>query len=567
MPASVIQRDQAIAQRQSMVEAGAFVEKLRENAVGQSGTFDSAAASDFVAGAINQNTVKVPKQLEALFDEVSKEGSGVVMRAILDGVDMYQAEHGVPAPADLIEQSFHLAFGTTDSAAKQYALDSASNVHSDQLSLQPNRAVVAILSAFAEAIPFAHYLPADIGSNEAKLAILSHQAGATYGMYSAGGLLDGANAGDPFITSSRVSKVTVAAGAIPTGQLTSVQATRDTCTAVGTNGAVAVNLLRGRTQVYIGGKKVAAEVTSNQSGTGSSTIAGQVVIASTTYTIGGTINTDTGAHALTSTPMLPNGTDIVIEGFIDYERQPSITPNIITIADTYQLFAKPWRVFTQTTPDTQSQMANELGLDPYSESIIAIQNQFGMERHYEVLTKALRLAVNNTASMDMAWATQGQQKTRPQLIQEQLGSILGAVSQQMALDTLAYGISHLYVGKYMAAQLRLLPNDIFQSSGIQARPGIHRIGRLFGLYDVYYTPKILTDSNTASQILCVGRAPDVSRNPFVLGDAVAPSVTPLAIGTDLKRGAGFYARNFTEVNPHSQSASGCALISVTNMGL
>jgi hypothetical protein len=93
------------------------------------------------------------------------------------------------------------------------------------------------------------------------------------------------------------------------------------------------------------------------------------------------------------------------------------------------------------------------------------------------------------------------------------------------------------------------------------------MGRLFGLYDVYYTPKIITDSNSASQILCIGRATDVTRNPFVLGDAVPPSVTPLAVNADLKRGAGFYARNFTEVNPHGPSASGCALVTVSNMGL
>lgn len=563
MPA--IQREQRNIQRTSTVKAGRFVEALRENAVGQSGTFDSAAADEFLSGALNQNSAQVPDSMQALFDEVPAENHGHIMKAVLDGIGIYEGEHGVAAPADLIEQAFHLAYSTTDNARARFALDSASNSHSDQLSLQPNRAVVAILSAFAEAIPFAHYLPADIGSNEARLAILNHRTGAAYGLYAAGASLDGANAGDPYITSSRVSKVTVAAAAIPTGKLTSVQATRDTCAAVA-GSVVAVKLLRGRSQVFINGKKVAAEVTTDQNGAGNSTIAGSVTIGATTYTLGGTINTDNGDHALTSSPMLPNGTDIIVEGFIDYERQPEITPNIITVADTYSLFAKPWRVFTQTTPDTQSQMSNELGLDPYSESIIAIQNQFNQERHYEVLAKALRLGANNTATFDMAWSTMSAQKTRAQVIQD-LQSTIGIVSQKMAEDTLSHGVSHLYVGKYFAAQLLSLPSDIWQSSGIQVRPGVFRLGRLFGMYDVYYSPKILTDTNSASQILAVGRASDVTRNPFILGDATAPSVTPLAVGTDLKRGAGFYARNFTEVNPHSPSASGCALISVTNMGL
>jgi hypothetical protein len=84
---------------------------------------------------------------------------------------------------------------------------------------------------------------------------------------------------------------------------------------------------------------------------------------------------------------------------------------------------------------------------------------------------------------------------------------------------------------------------------------------------VYYTPKVITESNSASQMLCIGRAPDVTRNPFVLGDAVPPTVLPLGMNMDLKRGAVFYARNFTELNPHNPSSMGCALINVTNMGL
>ena len=70
-------------------------------------------------------------------------------------------------------------------------MDSATSMHHDPISLQPNRAVVAILSAAGEPIPFAHYLPADIGSNQAILAIMNHRAGNTFGAYEQDGLMDG----------------------------------------------------------------------------------------------------------------------------------------------------------------------------------------------------------------------------------------------------------------------------------------------------------------------------------------------------------------------------------------
>lgn len=571
MPASTIRREQRNVQRSSTAEAAKFVDQLKSNSIGTGGTFDSAAASDY----LSDSSASIPENMQILFDEAGSGNSAIITKAILDGLSIYESEHGVAAPADVIENALHMAYGTSCEARKKMALDSANNAHSDVLSLQPNRAVVAILSALSEAIPFAHYLPADISSNEARLAILTHQAGGQYGMYAQNGIMDGVASGDPYITSSRVSKVTStnvggSAGAIPASLITSVQATRDTCAAISGN-VVAVKLLRGRSQVYINGQVVAKEVTNNQTGSGVSTISGSVILAGTTYQIGGTVNPDTGDIALTVPANFPAGVDVVVEGFIDYERSPSLTPSIITNVDTFYLYAKPWRVITQNTIDSQTQMSNELGLDPYSESIIAIQNQFANERHYEVLAKAFRIAIGNgnIGTFDMNWAGDagmGLQKTRAQVLQD-LQSVIGQVSQQMAINTLGHGISHLYVGKFLAAQLQSMPTSIFQSSGLQVRASIYRVGRLFGQYDVYYTPKVLTETSSASQMLCVGRANEVTRNPFVLGDAVPPTVIPLAVNSDLRRGAGFYARNFTEVNPHGPSSLGCALINVTNMGL
>lgn len=470
--------------------------------------------------------------------------------------------HGAPAPADLLEQAIHLAYGTSNEA-RRAMLDSASSNASDPLSLQPNRAVVAILTTLSEAIPFAHYLPADIQSNEAKLAIMTHQAGKDYGRYTQGALMDGAFSGDTYISSSREHKCEIVldagnpTGAI-TGKLTSIQTDGDTCNPA----APEVKLLRGRSLVYVNGLIAAREVSGT--GTGPSVVSGQASIAGTVHQISGTVHPDTGVIALVSTPPMAATNSVVVEGFIDYERAPELTPSIVTAVDTFQLFAKPWRVTTHQTIDSRTQMANELGLDPYSEGVIGIQAQFANERHYEVLRKAKRLAKQNTDTFNFNWSNAGDFKVRADVWRD-FGSVLGAASQRMAIATLNHGITHLYVGEKIAAQLSSLQNDIWEPSGIVERPGIFRLGRLFGRYDVYYTPKEVTESADAAEILCVGRATDVTRNPFVLGDAVAPTVIPLAVNADMKTGAAFYARNFTAVNPHQPSAMGCALITVTDL--
>lgn len=545
--------------KRETAEVAQFVDSLKDNAT-KGGTFDSAAAADFMATATSQNTgVKVPETLQTVLDEARGDDATLVTRAVLDGVSVYEAQHGCTAPADVIELALHSAYATTDAARRKFSLDSANSLHHDQLSLQPNRAVVAILAAMGEAIPFAHYLPADIGSNEARLAIMTHQAGSEFGSYAQGALLDGVDSGDAYINSSRVhTSLPASADGAVTGKITKKQATEDTCDSA----AGDLKLLRGRSIVYVDGRVAAREVDS--SGSGNSAVSGTIIVAGVSYAIGGTINTDTGAYALTTTPKMPDTVPVVVEGFIDFERAPELTPSIISAVNTFTLHAKPWRVTTHQTIDSRTQMANELGLDPYSESVIAIQAQFSNERHYDVLRKGRRLAALNTAQFDFAAAAQHQDSGRAAVWQD-FSYPLGVVSQKMAEDTMNHGVTHLYVGKRIAAQFLGLPSTIFQPSGIAPRPGIFRLGRLFGLYDVYYTPKGLNETPTSAQILAVGRATDVTRNPVVLGDAVPPTVIPLAVNADLRQGAGFYARNFTAVNPHDPSARGFALINVTNM--
>lgn len=541
--------------KQSTIDANNFVSALKANSQAN-GTFDSAAAKSFINGALSQNDVAVPATLQGVLDSVNDNEADGILRAVLDGANAYQAAHGQEMPADVMEQAFHSAYSTTPEAQKA-ALDSVGNSLQSAQSYQSNRAIVAILTTTTEAIPFVHYLPADIKSNQAKLAILEHVTGSAAGSYKEGGLLDGAHSGDRFISSARDHVLTHGVAGALSGKITAIQKTPDTCDPAGT----VAKLVRGATIIYVNGLKAAQEVSSKSI---NSPIAGSVVIADVTHAISGSVNTDTGEITLAVAPALPTTVEVLAEAFIDYERQESLTPTIITGVETFDLFANSWRALTSQSIDSRTQMSNELGLDSYSEGVIAIQAQFANERHYDVLRKARRVAVCNRETFNFNWTGAGDFKVRSDIWRD-FSSVLGAVSQKMALLTMNHGVTHLYVGEKVAAQMQGLPADIWQASGITARPGIYRVGRLFGKYDVYYTPRGVNEEAEGAEILCVGQATDVTRNAFILGDAVAPTVIPLATNSDLKTGAGYYARNFTAVNPHKHSAQGAALITVTNL--
>ena len=555
-------------------EVQAFADGLKATAISESGTFDSVAANDFIAQSVSRGSTKIPEKLQILFEDMDAKGQAIVLDAITTGMQQYELETGQEAPADIIHQAIHSAWSVSSDARKKnranLILDSATSLHSENMAYQPNRAVVAIMSIFAEPIPWAMYLPADIGSREAIVAIMQHQSGGVpYGQYAASQIMDGINSGMQYITSSRIHACTIGTttgvtNGLVTGKLTAVQLTDETCD----GSAAGMKLLRGRSVVYVNGQYAATEVSS--SGSGTSSVSGQCTIAGTVYAISGTINTDTGDIALATSPNIPLTAHVVVEGFIDYERDASITPYLISAVNTYKYFAKPFRVLTALTVDSGHQMRNELGLDPYAESIMAIQQQQANERHYEAIAKCRRIANDNPNSLtfDFQWQAQSQQKIRAQIMLD-LASVLGSVSQQMAEDTFNHGVTHLYVGKFVAAMMRGLPAELFIPSGIVARPSIYRVGTLFGAYEVYYNPRIqepVVSGHLSSTILAVGRATDVTRNPVIIGDAVAPQmVTLMNTVPDMNQNMGFYACGFSATNQNPYCGMGAAVIPVINI--
>lgn len=519
----------------------------KESAVLDSATSKQVSKTKIQAGA------DMPASVQKVLGELDDDNKSRVLDAVTYGMHIYQREHGFLPTADVLDAA--LAQGYAAALDPKKLFDSVGSTgHHDVISAQPNRVVVAITSAIAEAFPAATYLPADINSNESRLAIVSHLAGSTFGAYTQNDLLDGINCGSPYIGSERVLQLTADAERDAyTGQF---------MTTVG--GATPVELLRGRTIIFVNGFPCAFESQNAASSVANVPVAGSIAIAGTEYTVTGTVTPATGAVALAIAPAFPVGTEVHAEGYIDYEKQPQLSPELVTQVTTYQLFASPWRARVRQTIDSKTQYNNELGLDLASESLIAVRNQFSMERHYNVLNKALRIAKGNVQTYDFDKATQIAEKTRAEIWQD-FQATLGIVDQQMAEDTMDHGITHMYVTKNVAAQFLSLPSTLFVPSGLQARPGIFRLGTFLGRYEVYYTPKVLTETATTSQILCIGRSAQVARCPFVLGDAVPPTYLPLAFGDDMKYGNAFYARNFTAVNPHQPSSKGAALISVINM--
>lgn len=539
------------------------------DSIGAAKVADKPLSADAVTAIVRDSTITVPDGVGQLLSRFTEASHGAILDSVLHGVADYKRDHGFAPDESLVEVAIQNAVRATTKLGELniagFRLDNATNNHHDQLSLQPATAMVSIMAQFAEAIPFAAYLPADVKNNEARLAIMTNLANSDFGDYSVGGSLDGIAGGGIYLDSERVCLLTANGGGGTALTFTVTQ--RHSALAGGTAagaGNVALPLLRGRTVLVVNGLPVGRETASYT--TGSNTIAGSATIAATNHAISGTVNSDTGVISVTSAPALPAGTVLEAYAYIDYEKAPLMAPRIGVDATVYPLFARESRGIVKNTMAAMTQMQAELNLDPRGQALMSLRNQYAQERHYRGLAKMKRVAAQLIDTWNYDYTNQIAQKDRAQ-IWLNLAPILAGLSQRMANTTVDHGITTLYVTGELAAQCRGLPSTIFESSGITDRPGIYRIGRLFQQYDVYYTPKGLVEGGggDTGEILCIGRATNVARNPLVLGDAVPPTFLPLAMGDDMVQGDGFYTRNFTELNPHLPSAQGAALISVLDV--
>lgn len=519
----------------------------------------SPAAADAI-GQVVSGAAAAPARLAVLLDKIEGEKEkAVAVGAMLDGIRRFEYEHGYTPSMDMIDAALAQAVSVADGSLAilpgGMTLDSVStSLQSTSLSHQPNRIAVALVGGLAESIPFGAYLPSDIGSGESKLAIINSVAGSGFGAYADGDILDGVASGQSYINAERSI-----AAAISADKLTATFAFK----AKADGSGAALPLVQNRTEVVINGFAVAREINPNAS-TASRQIAGQAVIAGTTYAISGTVDFAAGTGNLAFNPALPAGQAVSVSGFVDYEGHPELTPSIKTRAESWSLYCSEQRVIMQIAPGARNQAQNELGTDFLTVAVNSARRQMSNERFYLALRKLRAVAMNTKRVFDFDVATQLLQKTRAQRWRD-FAAFLGQVDQEVANNTMEFGLSMLFVGAKGAANFRTMGADDFVPSGVSARPGIYRVGRYKNMYDVYYTPRGVTETDTDLEMLAVGRAAQVARNPIVFSDALAPTMIPLSVGTDLKAGAALYGRQLTQVNPHTPSAMGCALITVKNV--
>ena len=123
---------------------------------------------------------------------------------------------------------------------------------------------------------------ADKGSNEARLIIVNHLAGSDWGDYKASDIMDGVAAGGGYVASARTLEL-----AAPNDTVNY----KFTFTKRSDGTGAVLNLLRGRTIVYVNGKRAVTEVANGSSVLATVPVSGTVRLSGTDYTLTGWVRT------------------------------------------------------------------------------------------------------------------------------------------------------------------------------------------------------------------------------------------------------------------------------------
>jgi hypothetical protein len=523
--------------------------------------------------------------LHAMFDSMGDvEAKDAIAQGVSLGIQQYEKHHGEKPTASAVG----FALGAAASLFQKHSADNfngiagfddVTNGGHEATSIVPAMTVVTIATAIANSLPMVAMLSNPIGSNVVPLVYLRHTANKKHGALSAGDFLDGEKSMLPYVE-NRLEFVMATANQL---------AYTVTCSAsyldydAMTPDVAAAPFLGGQVVVSVNGVEVAddyARSNSRQSGTHSLTMVSGVVLPNG-GTVSGTVNLDTHAVAVTFSVALGVNDQVTVEFVLDYERvdgsgNPVIRPPGVDMHAEYaRVFAAPWRSSLTATIDVVTQLANEMGVGVIGGQLAMIQQMFYIGQNQRLLAKGKRRAIQNgrILTFDASRGVTGNLAAAYNKTGDLIAEVLKVIKKAKTDINKTVGASatefDLFVTDRAAHLFCTMSGDMFVQTGAQI--GIHtqivRMGRLSEGTNVYYVPdsaRVLTETDTSSQIMIVARGGEAAKATFV-GHMPVPPMVRTANPSAFNENVGIFGRFAAKFNPLSRFADQIAVINMINL--
>ena len=487
-------------------------------------------------------------------------GRELVAAAMDSAVADYERLHGCKPSGAVLDSAIRTTLNSLSRSHReragvaQAAFDDITG-NASGAPMQANRAAIGIYNSVTEALPFAGIIPMGDGL-QGKIIIAAHEAANKVGSYDAGQSLDGING---FMSSTRDVAAT-GSGTTFAAKITYAD-----------GDAAGSPVIPSGTEVFVNGIPAGGVPVNTNSNVATAPIVGEVALPDGSggmqvHKVTGTLTAATGDVALTFTPALPSGARVNVAGILNYETESmrNKRPAFQASAVSYDFRATFTSGIFKVSQEAKAQFAAEVRLDPYSEAMLAMRQQSAAERHTYALRLMYRIAGNYVSTANLNANSRQDRRSRVSMWSDVLFA-LTAADQNMLERTNSFGIGVIYVGGKGRAEMEALPPEIFEKADISSQPGIYRIGRLFGRYEVYYAPNVVNETASGIEMLAIGRSEQTGLNPVIVGDVVPPTFVNLGAGQDLREGAGYFQAGAMRLNPHIQAACGATIIAVTGL--
>lgn len=578
----------------------------------QVAAFDSMLAS--YHGGRAQGVADLPVSMQRIITHEDMQGGALqsMFDGLYDGIAEYRKRNGGDNPhamavaSALCDASLQLGGAENQENSKctfdhstakhETQYDSLTLGHHESLSVVPASVQVVIAYGISNALPLVTMLPNPTGSNELPIVFGSAVAGSNMGVVRRGDLMDGGNAGMPYLENRHT--LTMEMGATGAYSLTSYVAYTPALRADGTTKFVVdkafmkAPFLGGRVVIRVKGVEVANDKNRNHPTIGSiSTLQPlpKVKIGVDTFVVtSATANLDTyeiNVQFDLTNGVQPAADDVTVELIFDYERKDPATgiqilrePSTDMVFSFSSIFAHPSRSRSTATIDAVTQLANELGINWYA----AVQ-AITMQRYYfEQTGRLLRTAVNMCLSnqdpvkgrvVTFDFTTNGVSPINIASAFSKINITLGMARTRLSKAiNIAIGGYDLYVSDRGAAFFSGLDGTNYEPTtqvyGDQY--SVYRIGTLKNSgANVYYVPDSMGVFNetalaSTASALMVPRTSIPAQAPFVGMVAVPPMILS-SNGNAFEQDIAMYSRMAADVNPIDRFSNQFILIQLTNL--
>jgi hypothetical protein len=273
---------------------------------------------------------------------------------------------------------------------------------------------------------------------------------------------------------------------------------------------------------------------------GAGNLSGTFVVGSTTITVTGAVNYDTGNINPVFSTAPANGIEIHVMFDVNIEKDPTLIPTVDHEMDSRVLYPHESAIAAGVTLQALWALRREYNLNADSMAMTALRNILAADKDRKRLNDMYFFMKD-----ERSWSYAVPDGVYFQEYYETLKQTLLTIDSVLMNRTGVSGLVGIVADSLSSVLFRTMREPNFVAApGYVRRPQPHFVGRLFGMWDLYEDPQ-----GTSYTSLCYAKGANHGEAGYVAGDAVPALTFKHSIQTDLNYKSTLWELAYRDLNP------------------